>query len=679
LTARAPQDLALALYLGWGHAARGDADAAAKELTRAAAAEPLKILALHGRARAKLALADLPGAHADFAAILELEKGHLAAQVGLASAMPGAKPAQQEAQLLAILERKDLAAGDPRAVLQAWVLAAEVARQAGRLEHARARYRQAQALAPRDVSVLTGLAEVELLDGKLDTAGEVIEQARVVDPSHVRALLVSADIAIRRQRLEDAAGTLQALRTRKQALPPLEQARLVLLAGKLLEAQGQDADAVDSYVEAARLAGDRDLTPALTAVAKLGALAEAATAAKELERADELRARADRIIAGFAEAAAQDPQLALALGMAFLQSNDAVRAEPWLRRVALARPRDADAHYQLARSLARAGRTDDALDELQRAGELDPGRAEIPIELARIYEAAGHEEAAGEIFAKLLAAGDPEIEVRASAGRFYARRGELAKAGEQGAQLHAIAPAHPAGLYLKAEGALAAGKLDEAARLFRAAVDGDRDPQYLDGQGRAAEAQAARPGDARLLDIALHAYMAAAAAAPAMLNPQLGQGRIYMARRDASKAIPPLIAASKLAPEDPEVARLIGLAYKELSERHVATEWLARAYRLAPSADTAWHLGQLYSELDETRAAAAALTNATRLALAQEQQRGATVPWLTEALYRLGRIHLDAGKESAARSAWTKYVARKPKAGAQLDEVRRELATTLQR
>jgi tetratricopeptide (TPR) repeat protein len=111
----------------------------------------------------------------------------------------------------------------------------------------------------------------------------------------------------------------------------------------------------------------------------------------------------------------------------------------------------------------------------------------------------------------------------------------------------------------------------------------------------------------------------------------------------------------------------------------VAVEWLARAYKLEPSADTAWHLGQLYSELDATKDALTALTNATRLGLAQEKRRGQLVPWLTEALYQLGRVYMDAGKERAARSAWQKYVARNPKAGAQLDEVRRELATTLQR
>ena len=84
----------------------------------------------------------------------------------------------------------------------------------------------------------------------------------------------------------------------------------------------------------------------------------------------------------------------------------------------------------------------------------------------------------------MLAARDPGVEVRASAGRFFARHGDYARAGEQGELIQAVDATHPAGLYLKAEGALATGKVEEAGKLFRAAVDADRDPQYLDGQGR---------------------------------------------------------------------------------------------------------------------------------------------------------------------------------------------------
>jgi tetratricopeptide (TPR) repeat protein len=452
-----------------------------------------------------------------------------------------------------------------------------------------------------------------------------------------------------------------------------------LLEGKLLDAQGQDDAAAEAYVAAAERAGDTDPIPTLTAVGKLHALAAAAETAADPERAAELRGRAERLTDRFDARAKRDPELALALGTTLLAASAADRAEPWLRRAVLGRPGSADAHHQLAKALAILGRTSAAIEEIHRARKLGGGRDEIGIELARIYEAAGRADAAAEAFAKLLAAKDPSIEVRAAAGRFYARRGDIAKAAAQGEQILAHDPASPAGRYLTAEGALAAGKVEKAAKLFREAVDADRHPQHLDGQGRAAEALAAQAGDPKLLDLALRAYIAAAEAAPAMLSPLLGQGRIHVARRDPAKAIPPLLAASKLAPDHPEIARLIGLAYKDLAERRVAAEWLARAYRLAPAAETAWHLGQLYSELNLPREAVVALTNATKLGRDQEKKTGAEPPWLTDALYKLGRIHMDAGNERGAKSAWEKYVRRSPKPGAQLDEVRRELATTLQR
>ena len=687
LAAAARADLTLALYLGWANALRGDPTAAAAAFTRALDAEPLRLLALLGRAHARLQLADRSGARADFDAVLALDKDHLAAQVGRAVALPSSQVQQQEAELSAILARKDLATAEPRAVLWAWLAAADAARRAGKLELARERYQKAQALALNDATaaaaVMTGKAELELAADKLDTAVEIIEKAVDLDPTHVGALLVSAELAIRQQRISAAISRLETLRTRRPPLALLEQARLGLLEGKLLEAQGQDLAAANAYVAAADRAGDADLAPALAGVAKLATLAEAAEASHQAARAAELRARTERLIARFAGRAKREPDLALALGRALLAANAPDRAEPWLRSAVKLAPKAPDARYQLARALALLGKTDDAIAELERARDQGGGPAlEIELELARIYEAAGKRDDAAALYGMLLAAKAPTLQVRASAGRFYARYGELGKAAEQAERLLAQDPRSPAGLYLKAEGLLAAGKLEEAERMFREVVDADREPQHLEGLGRAAEARAAQTGDAKLADLALRSYIAAAAAAPSLLGALLGQGRIYVARRDAPRALPPLFAASRLAPKDPEISRLIGLAYKEAAEaalRPIAVQWLTHAQGLAPSAETAWHLGQLYSDLNATKAAVAALTTATKLGIGQERKTGTKLPWLTDALYRLGRLHMDSGNERGARSAWEKYVRHDPKPGAQLDEVRRELATTLQR
>src|SRR5262249_27450977 len=123
LIAAQPKDPYLQLYMGWAQVAKGLLPDAIKSFDAAIAAGPsVKIAATYARGNAKLALADLDGAHADFAAVIDAAKDHVGAQVGLAAAAPPAAGAQREAELRAILQRKDIAQADPRAVTRAWTL-----------------------------------------------------------------------------------------------------------------------------------------------------------------------------------------------------------------------------------------------------------------------------------------------------------------------------------------------------------------------------------------------------------------------------------------------------------------------------------------------------------------------------------------------------------------------------
>ena len=672
MVAAAPKDPTLALYLGWANTAKGDFAAAITAFDLAATGEAVKQAAIHGRGRAKLAQGDLAGATSDFAALLAIDSAHLGAQVGLAAALPAAKAQQQEADLLALLQRKDIAGGDSRAVLEAWLLLANGARRSNRLDVARERYRKAIELSPTDVGAMTGLAETELRDGKLDAAGELLKKALELAKEDVQAQLVQSELSLLRKDLPDAGARLEVLAARNPPLPAVDQVRVKLLQGRLLDAQGQDDPAVAAYLEAAKLAGEQDLTPTLAAASKLGALADKATKAKESTKAAEYRARADELLVKLAESAQKDPQIALTLGTAYLQSGDAAKAEPWLRR-AVDNRADADALYQLAKALARLGKPDEAIVGLKKAVELAPDRAEIGLELARTYEIASNDTEAETLYGKLVAAPDPSIEIRARAGRFFARRGDLKRASEQSVKILAVDPQHPAGLYLRGEGLLGEGKYDDARKLFGQAVTADRDPQYLDAQGRAAELVAAQTGDTKMQDAALLAYMGAVELAPAMFNSHAGLGRLYINRREAAKAVPPLLAAAKLRPSDGDVAYLIGLAYKELQQSGAAIEWFKRATTLKPNPDAGWHLGQLYLDTNKGALAAGALATATRLALASEKQTGKPVPWLTEALHRLGRAYLDTNNNAGARDAFNLYIGRNPPAGPQRSEAERAL------
>jgi tetratricopeptide (TPR) repeat protein len=678
LAGKTPDDGALALYIGWARAARGDAAGAVQSYTLAVTAPAAKLSALYGRGNARLELAEIDRARADFTAVLELAKDHIGAQVGLAAAQPPAAAQRREAEALAILERKDIATADPRAVARAWTLAGDAAMRAGRYDIARERFRKALALTPQDLATTAALAETELRDGKIGAAAALTSQALQVSADSVAAQLVQSEIEIKQRNFTLAGRRLDALATRTPPLAPLELARLQLVRGKLADAQGNGQAAADAYIQGAQVARDLDLDPMVAAVGKLSALARARTAEHDAAGAEALRAQTDELLGKFAGQATRDPQLALTLGISYLQAGNADKAESWLRRAVDGLAKDAEARFQLGRALLQLDRAAEALDLLRAALTLDPARLDITAELARTFEALQRDTDAAALYGKLLAGPEPGLELRARAGRFYARTGALAKAAEQGEKILAVDPRDPAGHYLKGEGMLAASKLVEARQQFQRAVESDRDPQYLDALGRAAEA-IGQSGDRDAQEAALRSYAEAAEAAPGMVNPLVGQGRLYLLRHEAVKAVPPLSAAVRLDPRNAEALFLLGAAYQDSQRPVDARRWLGEAVKIAASAEAYWRIAQLERDANHGPAAILALTSAVRLAGEVETKTTKPVPWLTDALYLQGRVNFDLHNEAAAREAWLLYAARNPPASAQLTEVKQLLATMLRR
>ncbi|HET9991859.1 MAG TPA: hypothetical protein VFQ65_25190, partial [Kofleriaceae bacterium] len=237
-------------------------------------------------------------------------------------------------------------------------------------------------------------------------------------------------------------------------------------------------------------------------------------------------------------------------------------------------------------------------------------------------------------------------------------------------------PDNAAGHYLKGEGLIAANRLDDARKELTIAVDGDPDAQYLDAQGRAAEASVVASGDTKYFDLALRAYERAIAAAPQMFNPQAGTGRVYVARKEWSKAISPLLAAHVIDQNDADVMFNIGISYKGIGQQKVAAEWLQHASAKKRDADTYWQLAQLYLDANNT-SAEPALREATHLAQERETKQGTKVNWLTDAYYRLAQTEYGMHNLPGAKSAYESYIGRSPPPGAQLDEARRLLSTEL--
>ncbi|MGE0867796.1 MAG: tetratricopeptide repeat protein [Kofleriaceae bacterium] len=675
LIKQSPADGTVELYLGWAHGANGDLASAIKAFDQAGAKSPaVKTLALLERARAKLALADIDGASADFAAVLAADPENIPAMVGLASTLPRSQSQQQESDLLAILGRKDIATADPRVVAQAWSLAGEVARLSGRLDVARERYRKALEVMPNDLAATTGMAEVELRAGKLDAATKLLSTVLTAAKNDANAQLVASELAIQQKNFDDAAARIQALAERQPPLPPASMARLQVVRGHLLDAQGKDDEAVAAYLEGAKIVGEHELGPTMAAVAKLSDIAK-----KTPARAAELKAKVQQLLGELKDRAKTDHQLAVALAAAYEQAGDAEQALPLLRDAAAARDNDPDANFLLGRVLVKLGNTDEGVERLQKAMKLAPDRSEIALELARTYEKIKRDGDAKALYDQVLAK-EPSLESRGHAGEFYVRTGEIAKGAEQGAKILEVDHKNATGHYLVGEGQLQAGRPDEARKSFSQAIEADRTARYVDAYGRATEAYAKqRNNDLALSDDAVTSYVQVTQMDPTMVNPYAGQGRIYVVRREYEKAVAPLLEAFKRAPNDAEVAYNLGVAYRALDKKKVAVDWFAQSNKLKPHAETSWNLGKLYLDLERGPAAKAALWRARELANDEETRTGKTIPWLTEALHALGQVCMDTRDENCARVAWEQYVERKPAPGAKLDAVRRALATELRR
>jgi tetratricopeptide (TPR) repeat protein len=322
-------------------------------------------------------------------------------------------------------------------------------------------------------------------------------------------------------------------------------------------------------------------------------------------------------------------------------------------------------------------RTDDALEQLHAGQQLDQARLDIALEIARTLEGAKRDDAATEAYTKLLTAKDVPTQARVHAGRFFARKDDKKRAAEQADPILAAEPENSAGHYLKGEGLILAGKLDDARKELTMAVDRDPDPQYLEAQGRAAEASVIASGDTKYYELALRAYERASQADANLLAPQVGMGRVYVARKEWTKAAVPLAAAIKLDKSNTEVMYNLGLTYKNLGHVSEAVEWLEAATKGKQDADTYWQLAQLYQDANDGKRTESALREATHLGRDKETKSGTKVDWLSEAWYRLGETEYGLHNYPAAKSAFESYVGRNPPTGQQLTEARRLLNSEL--
>ncbi len=684
--AKAPKDGWLQLYLGWAQLAKGDADAASKAFETAMTMTPAtKLPALYGQGQAKLLMADVEGAKTAFAKILEINKDHVCANIGLIATKPTSKSVEQVSELEAVLQRKDIGSADPRCVVQAHTLIGDVHRIANRPEMARQRYRDALKRVQNDVQTLVGLAAIELRDDKHKVAADLIQKALTFSPDHPEALLLQAELAIKDGKLPDAEKVIDKLGERKPPLPALSQSHLFVVRGRLLESKGQDDDAANAYVDGAKLAGELDLSPTIIAVKKLADLAKKAT---DTARQGEYRARATQLLQPLEEKAQEDEQMCIALGAAYLEAGDPAKAEVFLRRAVALEGEDPEAKLQLAKVLNVLAKPDEAITQLKEAQKLEPKRIDIALELAKTYQVAKRHDDAVAAFETLLALPDVPIIVRVDAGKYFARRGMIDKAAAQAEPILKDEPENPGGLYLQGEGLIKANKPEEAQPLLTKATDIEPDAQYLDALGRALELRWKKSDDTKYIEGARAAYERAHKADPTFFHAWLGHGKMRVEAKDWEAAILPLLEASKLDKSNAEVMYYTARAYyglrnKDRKAMTVAAQWFEAALKnggelpLEARADGTYMLGSLYKDLNKPADTVRALENATRLGEEVEKQGGKTPDWLTETYYTIGDLYEGLNNPAAQKRAFEKFLARGPKPSIRKTTAEQALLTKL--
>jgi tetratricopeptide (TPR) repeat protein len=664
------------LYLGWAKHLAADYAGAIEAFDRSAKALPKRDLpAIYGRARAKLASGDRAGAKADFALVLERSKNHVGAQVGLAAAaITPAEIAAREKDLLALLALKEIDAADQRAVAEAWTLAGDDASRASRTDAARERYRKALQKDPLMIPALRGLAEIELREGKLDPATDVVTKALKIAPDDVDINLVAAELSLRAQNFADAEGKVNGLLERKPPITdPAQKAKLFLVAAKVHEAQGRYEDALAACDDAIATAGPDDLAVPLAAATLLGRIAD-----KTPDKADQLRERADKMLDPLAERAKKDPGVAVQLGIGYLAAGGPGKAETWLRQAIAARPTDIDAHFQLAESLSRQAKRDEALAILRKAYDLDPARTDVGLQLARRYEEAGRLEDAGAMYDGLLAGKDVTIDIRGRAGRYFARINKIDKARAQADEILAADPRNAAGLFLRGMGLMADDKFEEAKRRFKEAVELDPDPQYHWALGWSLERMYHKDKEPRFRDEAIEAYTEATSKEPDNINALLGLGRMQIERRDSTggeKALVPLMQANKIRPNDADTENLIGIASHFARKYDDAIAWQERSLSKKRRMSAFLNVGTLYYDSDRFRQAAVHLNDAIIEAEKEIKAGGSAPDWLTDAYYKLGVSHENLGNGQAKCRAWRHYIDRSPKDQVKADKIKQVLLT----
>ncbi len=479
MSRRAPNAIAVRILKARLAMTRQDFDAAVLELQDLASRQPDYMPARFLLGSALLAQGRLNQAELHLAAVVRAHPDNLAARKNLAEVrLRGNRPEQAIEALTPALQGT---VSDPRA--EALMSAAQLA--AGADPSAVSRLESSVARNPGDRSARLDLATVYLAAGRAEQAVELLRAtpAATGDAKRefllIRALSASKGPAAARAEVErllaERGDDLELLSLAAQYLLSAGDAKAAIAT--LERALRLEPGHVPSLIGLGRariLAGDLDEAEAVLrrALARDGASAEARMGLAEIagrrNRPDEARRWLEEVRAGDSKAIGSR----LILARLYLSDQESAKAGKVLGEVLAAAPDRADVLAAVGHLQLDFGAYEQALGHFRKAADLEPGRAEHWLNMARAQAALDYGPAARESVDKALALEPDSVAAVSFAVLMDLRDGRKDAALDRALDLRKRVPRDAGAAMLEGDvrsslgqHALAAGAYAEAARL----------------------------------------------------------------------------------------------------------------------------------------------------------------------------------------------------------------------
>ena len=594
---------------GERYLAQGKPDKAGIEFRNALQIEPKAAEALYFNGQALERLGNVRGAFGAYQAAIDIQSDLVPARVSLASiyvvgglpqrAMailkPGLAKHPDSAELLVVraaaraaLKDASGARADAERTLQldpdnsrAIGLLAGIDRDAGKFPAAISRVTNAVQRAPQSIELREVLASL-YFDAKEPAQGE--QQLRELIELRPRDLRYRYDLAERLAQGHQTDAAQRVLEDAVRAAPDSDQPKFVLTdflssqrspaegekalrdfiarapedyalrldLGALLQRRGATPQALQTYEEVARLAGDHP---------------DGLTARDRIAQIDAAQGHPDAALRMIAEVLRDNPRDSDALtlrGTIEAERNDNDGAIADLRAVLRDQPRATGVRSTLARVYVANRQPALAEDTLRTALEVAPTDVAVRIELAEILAGNQRVDQAVALLEETLRLAPTDIRVRESLTRAYLAKRDLVAAGRAAEDLKALQPKAAIGYYLAGLVARNDGRAADSEAQFERALA--LQPSALDALVALTQVEVSRGQGAHAIEQA-QSMLAREPKNPLVVDLV---GELYLATRDSAHAEQALREAIELAPH-------WAVPYHDLAESRLASHDTAGA------------------------------------------------------------------------------------------------------